>query len=83
MKKGGYMSLHCDNIHHSHGQQYGYPQATVLLFLNDNFKVVNLLYLNYNYKSKKVMLLFFRLILCFHMKLKKSHKEHAGVLYHG
>ncbi len=36
--KGGYMSLHCDNIHHSHGQQYGYPQATVLLFLNNDFK---------------------------------------------
>jgi hypothetical protein len=37
-KKGGYMSLHCDNIHHSHGQQYGYPQASVLLFLNDDFE---------------------------------------------
>jgi len=37
-EKGGYMSLHSDNIHHSHGQQYGFPQATVLLFLNDNFK---------------------------------------------
>ena len=37
-EKGGYMSLHCDNIHHSHGQQYGYPQATVLLFLNDDFE---------------------------------------------
>ena len=37
-EKGGYMSLHSDNIHHSHGQQYGFRQATVLLFLNDNFK---------------------------------------------
>ena len=37
-EKGGYMSLHSDNIHHSHGQQYGFPQASVLLFLNDNFK---------------------------------------------
>ena len=35
---GGFMSEHCDNIHHSHGQKYGYPQATVLLFLNDDFK---------------------------------------------
>ena len=35
---GGYMSKHCDNIHHSHGQTYGYPQATVLLFLNENFE---------------------------------------------
>ena len=32
------MSSHCDNIHHSHGQKYGYPLATVLLFLNDDFK---------------------------------------------
>ena len=37
-EKGGYMSLHCDNIHHSHGQQYGFPQASVLLFLNDDFE---------------------------------------------
>ena len=35
---GGYMSKHCDNIHHSHGQKYGYPQASVLLFLNDDYK---------------------------------------------
>jgi len=37
-EKGGYMSLHCDNIHHSHGQQYGFPQASVLLFLNDDYE---------------------------------------------
>ena len=47
---GGYMSLHTDNIHHSHGQQYGYPQASVLLFLNDDFKggqfVVSNIHLN-------------------------------------
>ena len=36
--KNGFMSNHCDNIHHSHGQQYGYPQVSVLLFLNDNYK---------------------------------------------
>ena len=49
---GGYMSLHSDNIHHSHGQQYGYPQATCLLFLNDDFKggqfIVSELHLNIN-----------------------------------
>ena len=32
------MSRHCDNIHHSHGQQYGYPQVTALLYLNDNYE---------------------------------------------
>ena len=32
------MSSHVDNIHHSHGQQYGYPQVSVLLFLNDDYE---------------------------------------------
>ena len=36
--EGGYMSSHVDNIHHSHGQIYGYPQVSVLLFLNDDYK---------------------------------------------
>jgi len=36
--KGGFMSSHVDNIHHSHGQQYGYPQVSVLLYLNDDYE---------------------------------------------
>ena len=35
---GGFMSEHADNIHHSHGQQYGYPQVSVLLYLNDDYE---------------------------------------------
>ena len=27
------MKNHIDNIHHSHGQQYGYPHVTALMFL--------------------------------------------------
>ena len=34
---GGYMSKHCDNIHHSHGQKWGYPHVTILLYLNDDY----------------------------------------------
>ena len=34
---GGYMTEHVDNIHHSHGQEYGYPQVSALLFLNDDY----------------------------------------------
>ena len=34
---GGYMTEHIDNIHHSHGQEYGYPQVSALLFLNDDY----------------------------------------------
>ena len=36
--EGDFMSSHVDNIHHSHGQIYGYPQVSVLLFLNDDYK---------------------------------------------
>ena len=35
--KGGFMKSHIDNIHHSHGQQYGYPHLTSLIFLNDDY----------------------------------------------
>ncbi len=36
--EGGFMSSHVDNIHHSHGQQYGFPQVSVLLYLNDDYE---------------------------------------------
>ena len=36
--KNGFMIKHIDNIHHSHGQQYGYPQVSVLLFLNEDYR---------------------------------------------
>ena len=32
------MSRHVDNIHHSHGQHYGYPQVSALVFLNDDYE---------------------------------------------
>ncbi|PCJ26853.1 MAG: hypothetical protein COA96_04290 [SAR86 cluster bacterium] len=35
---GGFMEQHIDNIHHSHGQQFGYPHVTVLVMLNDNYE---------------------------------------------
>ena len=35
---GGYMSEHVDNIHHSHGQKWGYPHVSALLYLNDNYE---------------------------------------------
>tara|TARA_B100001094_G_scaffold320954_1_gene367957 strand:- start:137 stop:679 length:543 start_codon:yes stop_codon:yes gene_type:complete len=36
--EGGFMSKHIDNIHHSHGQEYGFPQVSVLLYLNDDYE---------------------------------------------
>jgi predicted 2-oxoglutarate/Fe(II)-dependent dioxygenase YbiX len=35
--EGDFMSRHVDNIHHSHGQEWGYPQVSALLFLNDDY----------------------------------------------
>ena len=37
-KQGGFMKQHIDSIHHSHGQQFGYPHLTSLLFLNDDYE---------------------------------------------
>ena len=34
---GGFMKEHIDNIHHSHGQKWGYPHVTILLYLNDDY----------------------------------------------
>jgi predicted 2-oxoglutarate/Fe(II)-dependent dioxygenase YbiX len=47
------MSRHIDNIHHSHGQQYGHPQASILLFLNDDYKGGDLIIGDNNYNTKK------------------------------
>ena len=50
---GGFMSRHVDNIHHSHGQEYGYPQVSSLLFLNDNYKGGQLKISDITYNTKK------------------------------
>ena len=50
---GGFMSRHVDNIHHSHGQEYGYPQVSSLLFLNDDYKGGQLKISNITYNTKK------------------------------
>ena len=34
----GFMTKHIDNIHHSHGQKYGFPHITSLIFLNDDYE---------------------------------------------
>ena len=50
---GGFMSRHVDNIHHSHGQEYGYPQVSSLLFLNDDYKGGQLKISDITYNTKK------------------------------
>ena len=49
----GYMSEHCDSIHHSHGQEYGFPHCTSLLFLNDDYTGGEFLVANKKFKTKK------------------------------
>ena len=51
--KGGFMSRHVDNIHHSHGQEYGYPQASALLFLNDDYEGGHFHISGLRYETKK------------------------------
>ena len=49
----GYMSEHCDSIHHSHGQEYGFPHCTSLLFLNDDYDGGEFLVAAKKFKTKK------------------------------
>jgi len=51
--EGGFMSEHCDNIHHSHGQTYGYPQLSALLFLNNDYTGGEFLVNNLAFPKKK------------------------------
>ena len=51
--KGGFMSKHCDNIHHSHGQQYGYPQVSCLLYLNDDYEGGDFYVAGHKFSPKK------------------------------
>ena len=50
---GGFMSEHIDNIHHSHGQQYGYPSASCLFFLNDDYEGGEIVIADIMYKPEK------------------------------
>ena len=51
--EGGFMSRHIDNIHHSHGQTYGYPQLTSLLMLNDDYEGGDFIVASNEFKTKK------------------------------
>ena len=52
-KEGGFMSAHADAIHHSHGQKYGFPQTSLLYFLNDNYEGGEIIIADTIYKPKK------------------------------
>ena len=51
--KGGFMSEHTDNIHHSHKQRYGFPHGSILFFLNDDYEGGEFIVADNIYKPKK------------------------------
>ena len=51
--EGGFMSRHIDNIHHSHGQTYGFPQLTALLMLNDDYEGGDFIVADNEFKTAK------------------------------
>ena len=52
-EEGGFMSEHSDGIHHSHGQQYGFPEASLLFFLNDGYEGGEFIVADTMYKPKR------------------------------
>ena len=72
--EGGFMSRHIDNIHHSHGQTYGYPQLTALLMLNDNYEGGNFLVAENEYKTAKGSAIVFPSNFMFPHAVKKVEK---------
>ena len=70
-RSGGFMSEHIDNIHHSHGQQYGYPHLSVLLFLNEDYKGGEFVVADDQYKTKKGSAIIFPSNFMFPHKVNK------------
>lgn len=68
---GGYMSEHIDNIHHSHGQQYGYPHLSVLLFLNEDYEGGEFVVADNEYKTEKGSAIIFPSNFMFPHKVNK------------
>ena len=68
------MSRHIDNIHHSHGQTYGYPQLTALLMLNDDYEGGNFLIADNEYKTAKGSAIVFPSNFMFPHAVKKVEK---------
>ena len=68
---GGYMSEHIDNIHHSHGQQYGYPHLSVLLFLNEDYEGGEFVVADNKYKTQKGSAIIFPSNFMFPHKVNK------------
>jgi hypothetical protein len=68
---GGFMSEHIDNIHHSHGQQYGYPHLSVLLFLNEDYKGGEFMVADNEYKTSKGSAIIFPSNFMFPHKVNK------------
>ena len=65
------MSEHIDNIHHSHGQQYGYPHLSVLLFLNEDYEGGEFVVADNEYQTEKGSAIIFPSNFMFPHKVNK------------
>jgi len=73
--KGGFMSEHCDYIHHSHQQQWGYPCGSVLFFLNDDYEGGEFIISDIIYKPKKNSAIIFPANFMFPHSVNKVEKR--------
>ena len=72
------MSEHVDNIHHSHKQEYGFPQGSLLYFLNDDYEGGEIVIADIMYKPKKNSAILFPSCFMFPHYVNKVEK---GVRY--
>ena len=75
---GGFMSEHVDNIHHSHKQEYGFPQGSLLYFLNDDYEGGEIVIADTIYKPKKNSAILFPSCFMFPHYVNKVEK---GIRY--
>ena len=73
-KEGGFMSEHTDNIHHSHGQKFGFPCGSVLFFLNDDYEGGEFIISDIVYKPKKNSAIIFPANFMFPHSVNKVEK---------
>ena len=72
--KGGFMSEHTDNIHHSHKQKYGFPHGSILFFLNDDYEGGEIFIAEKMFKPKKGSVIIFPSNFMFPHYVKKVTK---------
>ena len=76
--EGGFMSEHCDYIHHSHEQKFGFPCGSILFFLNDDYEGGEFIISDIMYKPKRNSAIIFPSNFMFPHSVNKVEK---GIRY--